>query len=96
MTPEDAPATKRDLTDLEGRLSQRMDSLETRMVSMEDRMLGRMRDMFLGAFLPFQEQSQVRDKTLEVRQAALETRFSSVEGRLAQIEKKLLLEPPAA
>jgi len=64
MAPEDAPATKRDIRELEARLEVRMDSteerLEVRMDSMEERLLERMRDMqteLLKAFLPYQEQA---------------------------------------
>jgi uncharacterized protein (UPF0216 family) len=99
VAPEDAPATKRDIRELEERLDGRITSRDGRMTSMEERILERMRDMqteLRKAFLPYQEQSRLRDAAVEARQAALEARFHTVEGRLAEIEKKLLPEPPAA
>ena len=84
MAPEDTPATKRDIH-WNG--------------SLEERLLERMRDMqteLLKAFLPYQEQTRLRDSALEARQSALEARANTVEVRLSEIEKKLFLNPPAA
>ena len=50
MAPEDTPATKRDIREL-----------ELRITSLEERLLERMRDMqteLLKAFLPYQEQTR--------------------------------------
>lgn len=61
MAPEEGPATKRDLREMEERIDARMDA---RLTSLEERLLERMRDMqteLLKAFLPFQEQSGLRD-----------------------------------
>ena len=81
MAPDDAPATKRDVRELEERLLERMRDMQTEL---------------LKAFLPYQEQAGLRDSALEARQNAVEARFHTVERRLAEIEKKLLLDPPAA
>ena len=59
MAPEDTPATKRDIREL-----------ELRITSLEERLLERMRDMqteLLKAFLPYQEQTRLRDSALEAR-----------------------------
>ena len=114
MAPEDAPATKRDIRELDERMLERMremkiellagvderlTGMDERMTGMEERLLERMRDMqteLLKAFLPYQEQTRLRDAALEARQAALEGRFHTVEGRLVEIEKRLFLNPPAA
>jgi BMFP domain-containing protein YqiC len=88
MAPEDTPATKRDIY-----------ALEVRINGLEERLLERMRDMqteLLKAFLPYQEQTRLRDSALEARQSALEARANTVEVRLSEIEKKLFLNPPAA
>src|ERR1035437_1321147 len=99
MAPEDAPATKRDIRELEERLTTTMDGrltgmdgrltgmdgrltgmdgrltgMDERMTGMEERLLERMRDMqteLLKAFLPYQEQTRLRDSALEARQSAL-------------------------
>ena len=102
MAPEGGPATKRDIRKLEVRLTgvdERLTGLDERLAGMEERLLERMRDMqteLLKAFLPYQEQTRLRDAALEARQAALEGRFHTVEGRLVEIEKRLFLNPPAA
>ena len=109
MAPEDAPATKRDIRKLDERLTgveerltgveERLTGVDERLTGMEERLLERMRDMqteLLKAFLPYQEQTRLRDAALEARQAALEGRFHTVEGRLVEIEKRLFLNPPAA
>jgi hypothetical protein len=110
MAPEDTPATKRDIRELDERMremkiallagvDERLTGMDERMTGMEERLLERMRDMqteLLKAFLPYQEQARLRDAALEVRQAALEGRFHTVEGRLVEIEKRLFLNPPAA
>ena len=110
MAPEDTPATKRDIRELDERMREmkiellagvdgRLTGMDERMTGMEERLLERMRDMqteLLKAFLPYQEQARLRDAALEVRQAALEGRFNTVEGRLVEIEKRLFLNPPAA
>jgi hypothetical protein len=73
MAPEDAPATKRDIHALELQLTgidQRMTGLDERMAGLEERLLERMRDMqteLLKAFLPYQEQTRLRDSALEAR-----------------------------
>lgn len=81
MSPEDAPATKRDLRELEDRLLERMQDMQTEL---------------LKAILLDQERKRQWAEAMEARQNAIELRFNSVEGRLAEIEKKLLLNPPAA
>jgi pyrimidine operon attenuation protein/uracil phosphoribosyltransferase len=107
MAPEDAPATKRDIRELDERMLERMREMKTellagvdeRLTGMDERLQERMRDMqteLLKAFLPYQEQTRLRDAALEARQAALEGRFHTVEGRLVEIEKRLFLNPPAA
>jgi hypothetical protein len=66
MAPEDAPATKRDVRGLEERLSgidERLNGIDERIIGLEERLLERMRDMqteLLKAFLPYQEQAQLR------------------------------------
>jgi len=52
MAPEDAPATKRDVRELEERLLERMRDMQTEL---------------LKAFLPYQEQTRLRDSALEGR-----------------------------
>ena len=110
MAPEDAPATKRDIRELEERLTTTMDErltgmdgrltgMDERMTGMEERLLERMRDMqteLLKAFLPYQEQARLRESAVETRQSVLEARAASVEHRLGEIEKRLFLNPPAA
>jgi hypothetical protein len=99
---EDEPATKRDIRELDDRLTgidKRLTGLDERMTGMEGRLLERMRDMqteLLKAFLPYQEQTRLRDSALEARQSALEARANTVEVRLGEIEKRLFLNPPAA
>ena len=53
MAPEDTPATKRDIHALEERLLERMRDMQTEL---------------LKAFLPYQEQTRLRDSALEARQ----------------------------
>jgi hypothetical protein len=50
MSPEDSPATKRDIRELEERLLERMRDMQTEL---------------LKAFLPAQEQNHLRDSALE-------------------------------
>jgi hypothetical protein len=52
MAPEDSPATKRDIRALEERLLERMRDMQTEL---------------LKAFLPYQEQTWLRDSALETR-----------------------------
>jgi hypothetical protein len=52
MAPDDAPATKRDIRELEERLLERMRDMQTEL---------------LKAFLPYQEQTRLRDSALEAR-----------------------------
>ncbi len=84
------------LQGMEGRLQQ---GLKQDMTEMEARLIERMRDMqteLLKAYLPAQQQSQIRDNLLEARGAAVESRVAIVEGRLLEIEKRLMMNPPAA
>jgi hypothetical protein len=59
-----------------------------------------MRDMqteLLKAFLPYQEQTRLRDSALEARYLIRPGNARhTVEVRLSEIEKKLFLNPPAA
>ena len=55
-----------------------------------------MQTELLKAFLPYQEQTRLRDSALEARQSALEARANTVDVRLGEIEKRLFLNPPAA
>ena len=102
MAPDDAPATKRDIRELELRptgIDNRRNGIDERLAGMEERLLERMRDMqteLLKAFLLYQEQKRLRDSALEARQSALEARANTVEVRLGEIEKRLFLNPPAA
>jgi len=78
---------------------EQLQTMDSRMVEMESRLVERMRDMqteLLNAYLPAQEQTRVRSSVLEARGAAVEARIATVENRLSEIEKRLLLNPPAA
>jgi len=107
MENGDAPATKRDLQQLEDRL---VEHVHQQVRQSEERLLEHMRDMqteLLRAFLPFQESISARLQSYEIKQQGNETiakaeqheireRMNILERRLFQIEKKLLLDPPAA
>lgn len=70
------------------------DELKRYLKEMEERLIERMRDMqteLLKAFLPFREQVNLREATLEARQNSLEARQGVLDQRLGEIEKKLLL-----
>jgi hypothetical protein len=86
-----------EMTDEE--LTAKFDRIDRTLHQLEERLIEQMRDMqteLLKAFLPFREQTDLREQTLETRQNTLEARQSSIERRLSEIEKKLLLNPPAA
>ena len=96
MSPEDAPATKRDLGDLRAELSAELQK-------MEERLSEQMRDVqteLLKAFLPWQQQVGIQFRELDSNTVtsiqAVKERLRIVEGRLGEIEKRLLMNPPAA
>jgi len=79
-------------------IDEQFDGMRQQMAQMEHRLTEQMRDMqteLLKAFLPFQEQTRLRESTLESRQSAGEARMATLEARLGEIEKRLLLNPPA-
>jgi hypothetical protein len=111
MADEDAPATKKDLRDLEGRMNTEMRELEERiearlddrLKATEERLSEQIRDVqteLLKAFLPWQSQVQVQFREIEANTGnsiqAVKMRMDIMERRLLEIEKKLLLNPPAA
>jgi hypothetical protein len=61
---ENAPATKKDLAELEARMDARLDAkLDGKLSQLEERLSEQMRDMqteILKAFLPWQESVQVQ------------------------------------
>lgn len=100
MDQDDAPATKRDLAQLEERLNERFDS---RLQRMQAELQEQMRDMqteLLKAFPPWQENIQMQFQKLKTNTQndvqEIQQRMDILERRLYQIERKLLLEPPAA
>ncbi len=107
MASEDAPATKKDLAELEDRLSKRIEGSKAEMLEQiersKDEMLERMRDMqteLLRAFQPWQDQVRIQFRELEVNTGnsiqAVKERMNVLERRLLEIERKLLMNPPAA
>jgi hypothetical protein len=85
MHADDAPATRKDLAEMEGRISEQMRDMQTEL---------------LKAFLPWQDQVRVQFRELEANTGnsvvAMKERMGILERRLAEIEKKLLLNPPTA
>jgi len=93
---ENAPATKKDIRDLES-------GLLAKMAEQEERLSEQIRDMqteLLKAFMPWQDQIRFQFRELEVNTgnsvSAIKERMNILERRLLEIERKLLLEPPAA
>jgi hypothetical protein len=82
---ENAPATKKDLAELEARLSEQMRDMQTEI---------------LKAFLPWQESWHTQFRKLEANMGnnvtSIEQRMGILERRLWEIEKRLLMNPPAA
>jgi hypothetical protein len=96
MATDDAPATKRDLAELEERMRQQMREMQAQLQE-------QMRDMqteLLNAFLPWQESVHVQFEELKFNTRnsveSIRERITIVERRLFEIEKKLLMNPPAA
>jgi hypothetical protein len=107
MADENAPATRKDLRELEQRMSGQMRELEGRMTGrmreLKDRLSEQMRDMqaeLLKAFLPWQDNVRIQFRELEANTGnsvtSIKLRMDVMERRLGEIEKKLLLNPPAA
>jgi len=101
-----APATKRDLAALDGKVSAldgKVSALASRLDARMDDLSEQMRDMqteLLKAFLPWQNQVQIQFREIESNTSnsitAVKERMSIVERRLWEIEKRLLMNPPAA
>jgi hypothetical protein len=107
MEPDEAPATKRDLRELEERLTARFDGqleqMEERLRNMHGELQEQMRDMqteLLRAFQPWQDNTRIQFQELKVNTGnsvqAITQRMDIMERRLLEIERKLLLNPPAA
>jgi len=110
MADENAPATKKDLAQLETRIDTKLSELETRidaidakLSGLEDRITERIRDSqteILKAFLPWQESVHTQFRKLEANMGnsvtSIEERMGILERRLWEIEKRLLMNPPAA
>ena|ERR1039458_975182 len=97
---ENAPATKKDLAELEARMDTKLD---TKLSELEDRLSERIRDSqteILKAFLPWQESVHTQFRKLEANMGnnvtSIEQRMGIMERRLWEIEKRLLMNPPAA
>jgi hypothetical protein len=103
---QDAPATKKDLAEVEarlGRVETHLAGLDQKMSDVEDRITERIRDSqteILKAFLPWQESVSTQFRKLEANMGnnvtAIEGRMNILERRLWEIEKRLLMNPPAA
>lgn len=103
MATDDAPATKRDLAQLEERLQETKAELQEQMRNMQSELQEQMRDMqteLLNAFLPWQETVHVQFEELKFNTRnsveSIRERITIVERRLFEIEKRLLMNPPAA
>jgi hypothetical protein len=103
MADEDAPATKRDLAELDGRMQQLHQEMQQQMRDIHAQLQEQMRDMqteLLNAFLPWQESVHIQFEELKFNTRnsvqSISERMGVLERRLQQIEKKLLLNPPAA
>ena len=100
----DAPATKRDLAQLEERLFGSLDKrFEGRLLQMQSALQEQMRDMqteLLSAFLPWQESVDIQFEELK---SNTRNSVQSISERMAfssagcnRSRRKLLLNPPAA
>ncbi len=91
MEDLNAPATKGDLQQLKGELTESMQHLE-------DRLTETMRDIqteMLKAFYNYAQSADLRMKDNETVTHGLRERLGVVESRLTEIEKRLNM-PPAA
>jgi hypothetical protein len=77
--------TKKDLREVEDRLSEQMRDMQTEL---------------LKAFLPWQDNVRIQFRELEANTGnsvqSVKLRMDTMERRLGEIEKRLLLNPPAA
>lgn len=107
MDNGDAPATKRELAELRAHMDAQFDDVGARfdqiaasfgqVAARFDQMQEQMRDMqteLLKAFLPYQEESRLREVAVEGRMNAIEARQNVLSNRLGEIEKRLLINPP--
>src|SRR5271157_2949721 len=102
MDNGNAPATKKDLQDLESRLDSRFDGrlndlesrLEGKRDASEQRVLDKVGELIhdaetrlLGAFYTFAESNQKRVSAVEMESSALKSRLATIEDRLTNVEK---------
>ncbi len=95
---KNGPVTKKDLTDLEGRIETRFKEQDAHLNAMESRLVEKIRDSqteLLRGFEKFQTANIIRMRKLEANLSNLDTsasmRLENLEERLLEIEKRLLL-----
>jgi hypothetical protein len=100
----EAPASKRDLRDLESRLDGKLDALEQRMEgkmdAQEQRILDNVRVLIegaetrlLNAFYSYSKSNDRRVFEVEANEATLRSRVAIIENRLTDIEQRLNMPP---
>jgi hypothetical protein len=94
---KNAPVTKKDLSELEGRMETRFKETDAHLKDMEGRLVEKIRDAqteLLRGFEKFQTANIIRMRKLEANVSNLDTsatmRLENLEERVLEIEKKLI------
>src|SRR5213082_2893733 len=97
MTPDQQPATKQDLAELEARMDARFSEMDGRISEMETRIIDRlteaMRDMqseILRGLEAFARDNFARLHSVETRTAAMDQTLISTNDRITALEERVL------